>query len=723
MVAERLTDSPEQHYIVATESPDVVRAHVLKRGETFAVFDDFGDIEAGPHGREGLYHAGTRYLSHLKLTLASHRPLLLSSTVRRDNAVMTVDLTNPDLYAGGRLALARGTLHINRSRFLWDDCCYELIRIRNFSLATVTTRIALAFDADFADIFEVRGEVRAARGALEPTQFTRDGMTLSYKGLDSVVRRIAIACRPAADHVQDGQLRFDLTLGSRAERSILLTMACESGAVPPARAAHDHAFAHATAQSPALTNLAQRLDSSNPQFNAWLRSSAADLGMMLTPTDHGLYPYAGVPWFDTTFGRDGIWTALQTLWLWPDISRGVLSFLAATQATAISAERDSEPGKILHEARKGEMAALSEIPFGRYYGSVDATPLFVMLAGAYWRRTDDLKFVEQLWPHVKAALDWIDRYGDVDQDGFIEYARQSTTGLVHQGWKDSHDAVFHTDGTLAPGPIALCEVQGYVYAARLAAAELAMVLGHTALASELEASAREIRMRFEERFWCQDIATYAIALDGEKRPCAVVTSNPGHCLFTGLLSPERARAVLAGFGSEHLNSGWGLRTVAENEVRYSPMAYHNGSVWPHDTAIAAAGAARYRAKTLTAHLLASQFEAATYFSLYRLPELFCGFRRREGEAPTRYPVACSPQAWAAGSIFMLIEACLGISIDAHKSLVTLDHPQLPASIDELHVHGIAVRDAHVDLILRRQSGGVGVAVARRSGKLDVVVNS
>jgi glycogen debranching enzyme len=532
-----------------------------------------------------------------------------------------------------------------------------------------------------------------------------------------------ISCRPPAEHVGDGELTFDLELGSRAEKSILLTMTCESGARHSVPAGYDHAFAQATAPSPALTNLGQRLESSNPQFNTWLRSSAADLGMMLTRTDTGLFPYAGVPWFDTTFGRDGIWTALQTLWLWPDIGRGVLSFLAATQATETSADRDSEPGKILHEARKGEMAALHEIPFGRYYGSVDATPLFVMLAGAYYRRTGDLPFIEQLWPHVKAALEWIDKFGDVDRDGFVEYARQSMTGLVQQGWKDSHDAVFHTNGAIAPGPIALCEVQGYVYAARLVAAEMARALGHADLAIELEAAAREIRARFEERFWCEDIATYALALDGEKRPCKVVTSNPGHCLFTGIVSPERARAVLAGFEDEHLNSGWGLRTVAENELRYNPMAYHNGSVWPHDTAIAAAGAARYRAKTLTAQLLASQFDAATYFSLYRLPELFCGFRRREAEAPTRYPVACAPQSWAAGSIFMLIEACLGITIDAGKRQLTLDHPLLPTSVNELHIRGLGVHDAEVDLVLRRQSGGVGVAVERRLGKLAVVVNS
>jgi glycogen debranching enzyme len=469
--------------------------------------------------------------------------------------------------------------------------------------------------------------------------------------------------------------------------------------------------------------LADRLETSNPQFNAWLRCSAADLGMLLTPTEHGLYPFAGVPWFDTTFGRDGIVTALETLWLWPDLSRGVLTFLAGTQAHGYWPERDAQPGKILHEARTGEMAALGEIPFGRYYGSVDATPLFVILAGAYFRRTGDLAHIEAIWSNIRAALDWIDRDGDPDRDGFVEYARRSATGLIHQGWKDSHDSVFHADGRLADGPIALCEVQGYVYAARLAAAEIADALGQMGFARELRQAAEELRRRFESQFWCGEMGFYALALDGDKARCAVRTSNVAHCLYAGLVAEERARAVLEGLAGEHLYSGWGVRTVAENELRFNPMAYHNGSVWPHDNAIAAAGAARYQSKSLTTRILASQFDASTYFELHRLPELFCGFRRRDGEAPTRYPVACSPQAWAAGAVFMLLEACLGISIDANRRLITLNHPLLPDAIDELCIRELNVGEATVDLTLHRYSGSVGVDVERRMGEVAVVVNS
>ena len=723
MAAEQLIDHGQQYYIVATERPAAVRTHVLKHGETFAVFDDFGDIDVEGRTELGLYHAGTRFLSQLKLTLATHRPLLLSSTVRRDNVVMSVDLTNPDLYTFGEVALPRGTLHINRTRHICNGVCYDLIRVRNFALAGVAIDLGLNFGSDYVDIFEVRGQQRKARGAMLPTQVAVDRVVLAYWGLDDVTRRTILTCSPPPDFLDAGVLRFRLQLGSRAERTIALAVACEIGAARTAVYSFDEALGRPRENHRAVMTLADRIESSNPQFNAWLRCSAADLGMMLTPTEHGLYPYAGVPWFDTTFGRDGIITALETLWLWPDLGRGVLTFLASTQAREISTEHDSQPGKILHEARKGEMAALGEIPFGRYYGSVDATPLFVMLAGAYFRRTADLGYIQSIWENIRAALDWIDRHGDLDQDGFVEYARRSPNGLVHQGWKDSHDSVFHADGRLAEGPIALCEVQGYVYAARLAAAHIAEALGHAGLAGELRQRAADLRLRFEERFWCEDMACYALALDGDKRPCAVRTSNPGHCLYAGLVAENRARAVLDGFADEHFYSGWGLRTVAENELRFSPMAYHNGSVWPHDNAFAAAGAARYQRKALAARILASQFEASTYFELHRLPELFCGFRRREGEAPTRYPVACSPQAWAAGAVFMLLEACLGISIDAQRRIVTLTHPLLPQGIDVVRIHGLDVGDAAVDLTLHRYSGSVGVDVERRVGHFDVIVNN
>jgi glycogen debranching enzyme len=723
MAAEQLIDAGLQYYILATEVPVAERTFVLKQGETFGVFNDFGDVDAEARYEEGLYHDGTRFLSRLALTLASHRPLLLSSTVRRDNVVMGVDLTNPDLYIAGHLVLPRGTLHINRTKHIWCDVCYELIRVRNFALEPVTIDIAVRFAADYADIFEVRGQRRHGRGHLLPTQLQPDSATLAYEGLDSVIRRTTLECRPAPDRIDEDAMYFRLRLGSRAEKTLALAIGCTTGAERLHIQPYEEAIGNAEASSWVGRNLLCGIETSNDRFNSWLRTSAADLGMMLTPTRHGVYPYAGVPWFDTPFGRDGIITALETLWLWPDIARGVLSFLAQTQATESEPARDAEPGKILHEARKGEMASLNEIPFGRYYGSVDATPLFVLLAGAYYRRTGDLAFVDSIWKNVLAALEWIHRYGDIDHDGFVEYSRRSASGLVQQGWKDSHDSVFHVDGRLADGPVALCEVQGYVYAAKLAAADLAHALGHHRLADELRDAARDLRARFEAQFWCPDIETYALALDGEKKPCIVRTSNPAHCLFTGIVAEDRSRAVMAGLENEHFYSGWGIRTVAEDELRYNPMSYHNGSVWPHDNAIAAAGAARYQNKTLAARILASQWEASGYFDLHRLPELFCGFRRRDGEGPTRYPVACSPQAWAAGAVFMLTEACLGVSIDAPRRQVILSHPSLPDGLDQLRVRGLRIDDAWVDFTVHRYGGSIGVNVERRSGKLDLVVLS
>jgi glycogen debranching enzyme len=401
------------------------------------------------------------------------------------------------------------------------------------------------------------------------------------------------------------------------------------------------------------------------------------------------------------------------------MARGVLEYLAAYQAADVAPERDATPGKILHEVRSGEMAALDEIPFALYYGSTDSTPLFVMLAGAYYERTADLEFIRSIWPQIVRALEWIDHYGDVDGDGFVETARQSTRALVQQGWKDSWDAISHADGSLPEGPIALCEVQAYAYAAKQAGARLATNLGQIGLARALFEQARALKEKFNEVFWCEEISSYALALDRDKRPCRVVASNAGHALFAGIAAEENARRVVERLMNDDMFSGWGVRTLSSREVRYNPMSYHNGSVWPHDNAIIAAGLARYGFKDEVNKIFTGLFDASLFFELERLPELFCGFSRREGEGPIHYPAACAPQAWAAASVFMVLQAALGLQIDATSAEVKFASPMLLPFIDQVYIKNLKVGNATLDLVRDRSLRGV--SMERREGDAAVVI--
>lgn len=711
------------HHIVAAANVADERTRVLKHGDTFAVFDHYGDIESGGLGEEGLYHEGTRFLCRLLLELEGGRPFFLGSTVHDDNDQLTVALTNPDLLHGDRIATPLGTLHIRARLFLWDGVCHRMLRVRNYGREPFDVDLALHFAADFADIFEVRGARRKARGEDLPAETAAGVVTLGYRGLDGVVRRTVLRFTPPPSVLTASHARWMFSLRPQEEITSYLSIGCERE-VERVRIAFDEARAQAASDRARYDARSCRLETSNTQVDAWIDRSVSDLHMLTTVLPTGPYPYAGVPWFNTPFGRDGIVTALECLWVRPAIARGVLAYLASTQASDFfSAEQDAEPGKILHETRNGEMAVLREIPFQRYYGSVDATPLFVALVGAYYERTGDRAFIESLWPHVEAALRWIDDFGDRDRDGFVEYHRQSSDGLLHQGWKDSDDAVFHADGSLAQGPIALCEVQGYVHAAQRAGAQLAALLGRPEQAAELTRRAERLRERFEAAFWCDDLATYALALDGDKRPCRVRTSNAGQCLFTGIVDPGRARRLATTLFCDDSFSGWGIRTLDAREARYNPMAYHNGSVWPHDNALVAYGLGRYDMADLAARIWTGLFEAGRWFDLHRMPELFCGFPQDPGDGPTLYPVACAPQAWAAGSVFLLFQACLGVSISGPRGEVTFTRPHLPPALGELRIHELELCGATVDLQIVRHEDGVSVNVLRREGDVRITVRS
>jgi glycogen debranching enzyme len=702
----------------------VERMRVLKHDDTFGVFDSLGDITRVGLGSQGLFHCGTRHLSGLELRLGATRPLLLSSTVNDANEVLNVDLTNPDtLGPDNQILLRSGLLHIMRVRFILGGACYERVTLTNYGLTTMPVAMSVLFEADYADIFEVRGTPRVRRGEMLEPRLGPDFCELGYRGLDRVTRRTLLRFSPRPTEIGRASARFELQLEARKTAHIELVVGCESEA--PAKApcaSHGDALATMNQSVRAAVSRQAVIESDDPSFNAWVRRSVVDLHMMTTQTPVGLYPYAGVPWFSTVFGRDGIITAFQLLWCDPALARGVLRTLAANQATEDDAERDAEPGKILHETRAGEMAALREVPFGRYYGSVDSTPLFIMLAGAYFARTGDRETLEGLWPNVERALRWIDVHGDRDGDGFVEYAKRGPGGLVHQGWKDSHDSVFHADGTLAEAPIALAEVQGYVYGARLAVAEMANALGKPDVARIERERANRLRNAFDEAFWCEDLGTYALALDGKKRPCRVRSSNAGQCLWSGIATPEHARRVTEGLLSPTGFSGWGIRTLDASEVRYNPISYHNGSVWPHDNALIAAGFRRYGFVDAALRTFSSLFGGATLLELHRLPELYCGFERRGGVGPTLYPVACLPQAWASGSVFMLLQACLGLEISAYAREVRLEAPVLPPEINELVIRNLAIGAATIDLLLQRHDhNDVGVTVLRRQGDIRAVV--
>jgi glycogen debranching enzyme len=710
----------EQPFYIPMTGPAARPRRSLKHDDTFVVLDSHGDIGASAGGPDGLFNADTRYLARLELVLDDLQPLLLGSNLRDDNSALTVDLTNPDIYRQGRIVLQKDMLHIVRTIFLWRGAAYQRIGLQNHGDRRASFDLTLLFDSDFADLFEVRGEKRPRRGIGTGKLRGAADVALEYKGLDGRVRTTALHFNPRPTHLTANMAVYRLDLAPQEVNSLFVTVSCNKAPDDkPARffpglLAHRREMRRSTAG-------ATSIETSNNIFNEVLCRSMADLNILMTETPQGRYPYAGIPWYSTTFGRDGIITALQMLWIDPRIACGVLKRLAYYQATSVDPLADAQPGKILHEMRGGEMAALREVPFAQYYGSVDATPLFVLLAGLYVERTGDEETLVELWPAIEAALRWIDGAGDPDQDGFVEYQRASEQGLANQGWKDSYDAIFHADGRLAEGYIALAEVQGYVFAGKRLAARCALRLEKRKLAQELEAEAQRLADRFEEAFWCDELGTYALALDGDKQPCKVRSSNAGHLLFSGMIREDRARRVAADLMRPHFFTGWGIRTVALGEARYNPMSYHDGSIWPHDNALITLGLARYGLKHSVEQVFKGLFDAATYMDLRRLPELFCGFRRERHRGPTLYPVACAPQAWASATPFTLLEAALGLEFDAARNEIRLRNPRLPAFLNEVILRQLRLGAATVDLRITRHGDDVSLEVLRARGKIQVSI--
>ncbi len=715
----RDVEEQQPFYIAAHDSLVDEPPRTLKHGDTFALFDHYGDLASGRGNTLGLYHQDTRYLSRLKLTVEQVSPLLLSSTVRTNNAVLDVDLTNPDVKQGDTLLLAKDTVHFSRTKFLWNGGCYETLRCRNFGSSHLRLRIDFAFDADFADVFEVRGYKRHRRGRISANVQGADAVRFTYASLDGEPRVTDVFFTPAPQKLGPRDASFELDLPAKAHDFIVMSIHCSVGGGSSQRNVF-RAMRAARRELRDATRRVAAVETSSGLINEVLSRSMADISMLVTDKEHGPYPYAGVPWFSTPFGRDGIVTAMQLLWVYPALGRGVLRYLAATQATDMNEARDSEPGKILHETRSGELANLGEVPFGCYYGSIDSTPLFIALAGQYWQHTGDQQTIDAIWPNIEAALAWMERYGDSDGDEFLEYRRRRDSGLVNQGWKDSSDAVFHADGTLAEPPIALCEVQGYAYLALTWAARLVGARGGAAAATRLAEKARALREKFEAQFWDEELGTYGLALDGDKRPCRVRTSNAGQVLFTGIASPERAARIAAQLTSREFFSGWGIRTVSEQEPRFNPASYHNGSIWPHDNSLIALGLSRYGHSDLAARITTDVLDAAINMDLRRLPELYCGMRRRRDKGPILYPVACAPQAWAAAAPFALLQACLGLEIDASQRLARLRYPRLPERLHALEVRGLPIGDASVDLLLRRHGEDVAVNIVSRRGEAEIV---
>jgi glycogen debranching enzyme len=695
----------------------------VKEGDAFLYSDLEGNLEQEADYGLGLYSKDTRFLSRFRLTINGRAPVLLSSSSER-GYMSHVDLTNPDLYDDHVLAVPQQTLNIRRIRAI-SGRLFERVRMKNYNPFPVSIEVEFAFGADFADIFEVRGMTRdGSRPPAAPK--VEDGrIDFVYEGRDGVRRITRIEFGARADRIDvddlEAKATFRVHLGPYQTKLIGLSVdpIIEDGR--PSSVDFDHAVHELRRSYEEWERESTQVVTDNELFNELLDRSLRDLRALYTQSDDGAVLAAGIPWYVAVFGRDALIASHQLLMVNTRPARDALELLAAKQGTIEDDWRDEEPGKILHEIRQGELARAGLIPHSPYYGSVDATPWFVLLYAQHFRWTGDLAFAEKLLPAAQAALAWIDDYGDLDGDGFVEYLSRSPRGIKNQGWKDSYDSVVHADGRLAEPPIALCEVQAYVYLAKQRMGDVYRALGRDDDARRLEDEAAALRARFNEAFWMGDEKYFAQALDADKRQVRTITSNPGHALYCGIVDDEKAVPLAKRLLSPDMFSGWGIRSMSKAAAAYNPMSYHNGSVWPHDNALIAAGLKRYGMARSTNRVATALFDAAVNADYMRLPELFCGFTRRTPNRPVSYPVACSPQAWAAGSPFLMLQAMLGISARAHQNLLTVNLPHLPTWLNTVEVRNLAVGDSRISVVFRREGEITSFSLLSREGDVRVVM--
>ncbi|MFN2524721.1 MAG: glycogen debranching N-terminal domain-containing protein, partial [Actinomycetota bacterium] len=697
---------------------------VVKEGRIFVCSRFDGDIHQATATGEGLYCDDARYLSEMRLTLGGKKPVLLSSAA--DLAYQAFfELTNPELTKARDQVVPQMTLNLRRNRLVADRV-YERIEIRNHGVVRARTELELVLAADFADMFEIRGvRRRTSRGQALAPKHEDETLRFAYLGQDEIFRETIIEMDPEPKklEIETESVTARWLIDLQPGESIQVELQFEPSASGERKRRRSFKSAESYVQSGVADwyQSCTRIEGLHRSFDRFVSASARDLRALLTPTQNGPVLTAGIPWYVAPFGRDALLTCYEMMLLNADPARDTLLFLAKHQAKEDDELRDAEPGKILHELRVGELARAGLIPHTPYYGSVDSTPLFLMLAAAYYRWTEDLETMQQLRGSLDAAVGWINKFGDGDGDGFVEYHKRSPAGLDNQGWKDSEDSIVHADGRPAEGPIALAEVQGYVYLGKQRIADVYEDLGAEDLAQNLRSEAAALKDAFNNAFWMSDEGTFALALDGRKRQVKSVTSNAGHCLYCHIADDKKGAGVAERLMAPDMFSGWGIRTLSAESPAYNPMSYHNGSVWPHDNAIVAAGLKRYGFSSATEAIATALFDAAVASREMRLPELFCGFKRREGLPFVGYPVACRPQAWAAAVPFMILQSMLGISARAPEGLLTVNHPALPSWLGHLELHDLRVAKSKISLAFTRDTQATSFALLAKKGPIKVSI--